>query len=310
VFDVLRGNSPRQLEKLQVVTGDLTKDMLGLSQDSVAQLKDVSVVFHSAATLKFNEKLRLAVNLNLQPVICVLEICDVLPNVLAFIYVSTAYSNSEFSRVEEKVYPPAMKLETLMKKLKEGDMDEEKLAEFIFPKLNTYIFSKAMAEHVIAQHKNKGYSSAIFRPSIVVSSLHHPTPGWIENLNGPSGVIVFTGKGFLRVMRSNSSMVGDMIPVDIAVDTMIGVAWETALQQSSSVRVYNCTSTENPMTWGEFKNYLNKYLREYPLENAFWVPALRDVHNAFLYNIQEVLLQTIPLYSIWYFMKLFGYKTR
>lgn len=67
--------------------------------------------------------------------------------------------------------------------------------------------------------------------SPVISSLRHPIPGWIENLNGPNGIAVATGKGLLRVMRCKGDAAGDMIPVDIAIDTMIAVAWDTAIQQ-------------------------------------------------------------------------------
>lgn len=36
----------------------------------------------------------------------------------------------------------------------------------IHPKVNTYVFSKAMAEEVVAQRKHRHYPVAIFRPSI------------------------------------------------------------------------------------------------------------------------------------------------
>ena len=30
----------------------------------------------------------------------------------------------------------------------------------------------------------------IFRPSIVVSAMREPVPGWIDNFNGPMGMLV------------------------------------------------------------------------------------------------------------------------
>lgn len=64
--------------------------------------------------------------------------------------------------------------------------------------------------------------------SPVVSALKHPFPGWVENLNGPSGIIVASGKGLLHVFPTNSTARADLLPVDIAIDTLLAVAWETA----------------------------------------------------------------------------------
>ena len=41
---------------------------------------------------------------------------------------------------------------------------------------------------------------AIVRPSIVVAAWKEPLPGWLENLNGPTGIIAGAGKGVLRTV--------------------------------------------------------------------------------------------------------------
>lgn len=65
----------------------------------------------------------------------------------------------------------------------------------------------------------------------MVSSLQHPFPGWIENLNGPSGIIAAAGKGLLHVFTVKESARADMLPVDIAIDTLIAATWETAIDK-------------------------------------------------------------------------------
>lgn len=62
----------------------------------------------------------------------------------------------------------------------------------------------------------------------VVSSDRAPMPGWIEGLAGASGAIVGSGQGLLRVYRVNLDTRAEVIPVDVAIDNMIAVAWETA----------------------------------------------------------------------------------
>ena len=40
----------------------------------------------------------------------------------------------------------------------------------------------------------------IIRPSIVVAAWKEPLPGWLENLNGPTGTIAGAEKGVLRTI--------------------------------------------------------------------------------------------------------------
>lgn len=47
------------LSKVKIISGDITLDNLGMSQEDINTLtEDVTVVFHSAATVKFNEPLK------------------------------------------------------------------------------------------------------------------------------------------------------------------------------------------------------------------------------------------------------------
>ena len=67
VFDGLRRESPHSLKKLVAISGDITLDGLGISAADLKQVTDnVSIVFHSAATLKFNEELKRAVEINIK----------------------------------------------------------------------------------------------------------------------------------------------------------------------------------------------------------------------------------------------------
>lgn len=65
----------------------------------------------------------------------------------------------------------------------------------------------------------------------VISAYQNPFPGWIENLNGPSGVVAAASKGLLHVFRRDPRVRADLLPVDIAIDTLLAVAWETALDR-------------------------------------------------------------------------------
>ncbi|XP_013200503.2 putative fatty acyl-CoA reductase CG5065 [Amyelois transitella] len=310
VFDPIRASNPSQLDKLSMLAGDITRPDLGMTQESLMRLQEVSIVFHSAATLKFDEAMKMAVEQNVLSVIRLLEICDRLPKMQVFVHVSTAYSNAELSEVEEHVYPPKVPLQKLLA-IAESVPDElmtEITPKFIAPKPNTYTFTKSMAEHVVQQHGNKGYPVAIFRPTIVISSVKHPFPGWIENLNGPSGVVAAAGKGLLHVFCCRGDAHADMLPVDVAIDTLIAAAWETAIDKPNEARVYNCTTRENPTKWIDFEQALRKYLVEYPLDKAFWYPSGAAIDNTYAQKAMELFTQTVPLHIVAYTVRLLGIK--
>lgn len=64
-----------------------------------------------------------------------------------------------------------------------------------------------------------------FFKSLVTAAWKEPIPGWIENLNGPTGLIVGAGKGVIRTMHCNENYVADIMPVDLAINAVVVAAW-------------------------------------------------------------------------------------
>jgi len=55
----LKENSPEALEKIVPITGNISEPGLGMGQEDTKLVKEnVSVVFHLAATVKFNAPIR------------------------------------------------------------------------------------------------------------------------------------------------------------------------------------------------------------------------------------------------------------
>lgn len=58
------------------ICGDITQDQLGISEnDQQTLFRNVSIVFHSAATVKFDEKLQLSVKINMLGTKRLVELC-------------------------------------------------------------------------------------------------------------------------------------------------------------------------------------------------------------------------------------------
>ncbi|KAI8433259.1 hypothetical protein MSG28_015330 [Choristoneura fumiferana] len=97
VFDRVRARWPERLSKLSPIAGDVSAPGVGVSVDQKELLARVTVLFHSAATVRFTEPLHTAAALN------------------ALVHVSTAYSNAPQQNIEERVYPPPYDPESLVR---------------------------------------------------------------------------------------------------------------------------------------------------------------------------------------------------
>ena len=78
---------------------------LGLSPaDRIMLVKNVNIVFHVAAAVRFNNPLNVAVNTNTKGTARIMELCTELKHLISVVYISTAYSNANMLEIEEKVY--------------------------------------------------------------------------------------------------------------------------------------------------------------------------------------------------------------
>lgn len=62
----------------------------------------------------------------------------------------------------------------------------------------------------------------------VTPALTEPLPGWVDNLNGPVGIMVGAGKGVIRSMLCNEKYHAEVIPVDFAINFLISIAHKAA----------------------------------------------------------------------------------
>lgn len=82
LFEKLRRDSPNELSKIIPVAGDVTEPELGISaNDQDMLIRSVSVVFHSAATVKFDEALKLSVTINMLGTKRLVQLCHRMRNV-------------------------------------------------------------------------------------------------------------------------------------------------------------------------------------------------------------------------------------
>lgn len=64
-----------------------------------------------------------------------------------------------------------------------------------------------------------------FNNFTVLASKNEPVPGWIDNIYGPTGVVVGSSVGLLRIMECDPEVTANIIPVDFVANTIIASAW-------------------------------------------------------------------------------------
>ncbi|XP_020723448.1 fatty acyl-CoA reductase 1 isoform X1 [Bombus terrestris] len=310
IYDGIKAKNPSLFSRVYPVKGDVSLPDLGLSREYRNLLVEkVNIVFHVAATVRFNEPLHVAVNVNTKGTARVIQLWNEVRYPISFVHVSTAYSNANLHEILEKVYTTSLKPSEVIDmcdKFDKTSINEiEKKILKTYP--NTYTFSKNMAEQIVAS-KCRDLPVAIVRPSIIGASLEEPYPGWIQNISGITGTFLLIGKGCATAIRGRRDARLDVVPVDFVVDMIICTAWHVTLHRDHEVKVYNCTSNACLFKWGQMKDTMVKCSIETPLNDTLWYPGCPMIANRYIYNVRSVIPHVLPAFVIDNFLRLRGSK--
>lgn len=312
-------NHQDKLNKIEAINGDITADDLGLSIENRNRLiKEVNVVFHSAATINFTGILNKFIQQNIYGTISILNLCKDCRNIESIVYVSTAYSNCHLSEIKEEVYPTDQSAANVEKyliymKQKYGEFNFIDKHEVLASRPNPYTWSKSIAEWYIEEHF-QFLPIIICRPSIVINSYSEPFPGWADNIAGFSGISLLYGTGIAQQLIIDNKLKSDVIPVDFVANSLIiCAAYRNSTFYTSNQKVVNLTSsTVNPVTWKEVFNNCD-YEYEFP-SSKIVRPVSKSYDNCYK-TICDKIRFKIQIFNHYLFAYLFdvicmilGYK--
>lgn len=269
--------------KVIAIESDLAEKKLALSNEDLKMLaKNVSIIFHVAASVKFEAPLEVNMRHNVVATKELFELACDFEKLQCFVHVSTAYSNCQLRQIDERIYPmdvPQDPISAIVTK------------EMLDNRPNTYTYTKAMAENVASKYASR-MNVVIVRPSIVMSSLKEPSEGWVDTINGPVGLSVLGALGILQKIKVNSEVVFDLIPVDIVTNALVSIAWaatekraeflpgssptlansdpKTHLACSKTIIEEDSNNNNNecaPISKSNFSNIYNKF-NNHPMSNS------------------------------------------
>ena len=311
VFNKIREENPSQLKKIRVVKGDVSIDGLDLTQvDEQELINNVNLVFHCAANVRFDLTLKDAINFNTKGSYRMLQLAEKMKNLNVFTHVSTAYCQCNEDVLEERFYPAnedPYGVMAMVKLLKDDTL------KMITPKLlnglpNTYAFSKGLTEDLMHSFADK-FPIVIARASVVTAAWKTPYVGWIEGLNGPTGMMIGAGKGVIRTIHCNPDNTSEAVPVDVTINAIIALAYKRS-KMSGNI-CYFCNLTEsgtNPMNWGETIETGKKLNYEYPQSQLLWYPGGSIKRNYYYHMICVIFFHYLPAYLIDFLMLILGHK--
>ena len=267
---------PTARARAQPLAGDITTPGLGLAPADAAALRSVDVVINCAAALAPRVHVRTAVANNALSVGALIDVAAAAPRLRAFVHVSTAW-----------VHPlapgaPPLKLETLppLPSAAGGDVyallarlrsappavaaaeAAEMRAEAGFLK-NNYLFSKLLAEHVVASAVTaRGLPATVVRPSYVGPAGCPPHAGYFHGAAGAMSLAALsvmdldTALPGINVADLADSAIG-IVPVDVVAGVVLAAAAATSARAAAPAPgapypIYNaCTSgTPAHLTYG------------------------------------------------------------
>ncbi|XP_055629553.1 putative fatty acyl-CoA reductase CG5065 isoform X2 [Toxorhynchites rutilus septentrionalis] len=296
LFDVLRKTRPEDLRKIIPISGDCSVLKLDLDETSLKRLENVQFVFHAAASVRFDDPLAKAILLNTRGTREVCRWAETLKNLKAIVHISTTFCNPEIFDVEERIYPAKM---DWRKAIEIAENVDPETLEILSQKLtdsapNTYTFTKGLAEQICHDYRST-LPLIIFRPSVVTNTEAEPIPGWIDNFNGPMGMMLGCATGVLRTGNVKLENHINCIPADVAIKAILVAAWKRANHPEDGLAIYNCAAEPHKtvtykflITDGEFVCY------RAPTLKILWAPGGSSTDFVYLYYLMFFLAQLVP----------------
>jgi alcohol-forming fatty acyl-CoA reductase len=163
---------------------------------------------------------------------------------------------------------------------------------------NTYALTKGLTEDLVHSYSRK-FPIAIARPSIVTAAWKLPYPGWIEGLNGPTGLMIGGGKGVIRSMHCNPDYNSEAVPVDININAIVAIAHKRSKMRDDVTYFWNLTdSGQNPLKWGESIDKGRELFYKYPMCQSLWYPNGSIKKNYYHHLFCVIFFHYLPAYFI------------
>lgn len=133
---------------------------------------------------------------------------------------------------------------------------------------DAYAFTKSLGEKALIE-EHGDIPVSVVRPSIIESALAEPFPGWIRGFAMAEPVIISYAKGMLKEFPGVPEGIIDVIPVDLVVAAILGVAargpepWPKGAPFQDIVQV--ASGSTNPLRYSQLVNLVRDWFTAHPI---------------------------------------------
>jgi thioester reductase-like protein/1-acyl-sn-glycerol-3-phosphate acyltransferase len=284
-------------EKVGVLEADMEQERLGLSAESLEIALGCHVIINCAANVDFNQRLDLQFNTNLFGCLRLLDIARACPSFVAFVHCSTAYSNCDRLGFISETLPDSSNWRLFVDKVMA--MPPSQVASETpallgnFP--NTYTLSKNLSEKALLSSRGS-IPVAIVRPSIIGCAESEPLPGWIDAVSAAAALYLCAGTGLVSCIHGSVHVVGDQVPVDYVVDSLLIAAASAATGGAAQdAKLFMCGSSQfNPVTWGESARCVVEFFRHRPPPRQVRQPEFEMFKHKYQHSLYVLYSYTLP----------------
>ncbi|CAG9771571.1 unnamed protein product [Ceutorhynchus assimilis] len=139
-----------------------------------------------------------------------------------------------------------------------------------------------------------------------------PFPGWVDNFNGPMGLLVGGGTGLIRTLYADTKLETEYMPVDNIVKLLIVGTWNKGISRdANTLSIQQGSKYNHPQFYvGAYIDIGRELLWEDPFENKIWYPDGSLTTNWLYYFINVLLFHMVPAFFLDIGLKMTGQKPR
>ena len=133
---------------------------------------------------------------------------------------------------------------------------------------DAYAMTKAMGEKALAENRGD-VPVSIVRPAIIESAWAEPVPGWIRGFRMAEPVIISYARGLLKEFPGVPEGTVDVIPVDLVVGAIVGVAARGPSNPDGSPDITQVASgSANPLKYERLVELVQSWFSAHPIYDA------------------------------------------
>lgn len=169
--------------------------------------------------------------------------------------------------ISEKIYEYPMDPELTVASILAIPLTQlaKKTPEIIHPFVNTYTYTKNLAERAIEKLRGD-IPVLIVRPSIIIAAQDDPYTGWLDAMTAAAPLSTMLCTGHINFLCTSSGVKSDLIPVDLVSSTIIvGTAFQ--MNKNNLKVMHSSTSHLNPTTWENYSLTILEFAKASPFKN-------------------------------------------